>query len=51
MSADRAAGILARFTSAHNTLLTKLREMPPGAEHRHQTTNIGAPRRSAVMSP
>jgi hypothetical protein len=31
MSADRAAGILARFTAAQTTLLTKLREMPPGA--------------------
>jgi hypothetical protein len=31
MSPDRAAGILARFTAAQTTLLTKLREMPPGA--------------------
>jgi DinB superfamily len=31
MSADRAAGILARFTAAQTTLLTRLREMPPGA--------------------
>jgi hypothetical protein len=31
MSADRAAGILARFTAAQNTLLARLREMPPGA--------------------
>jgi len=35
MSPDRAAGILARFTAAQTTLLTKLREMPPGAaQHR-----------------
>lgn len=31
MSADRAAGILARFTAAQTNLLSKLREMPPGA--------------------
>ncbi|MQA31450.1 MAG: hypothetical protein GEU82_16715 [Luteitalea sp.] len=31
MSADRAAGILVRFSTAHRTLMTKLREMPPGA--------------------
>lgn len=31
MSPDRAAGILARLTAAHHTLVTKLRDMPPGA--------------------
>jgi hypothetical protein len=31
MSPDRAASILARFTAAQTTLLTRLREMPPGA--------------------
>jgi hypothetical protein len=31
MSADRAAGILARFTAAQNALVSKLRDMPPGA--------------------
>jgi hypothetical protein len=35
MSADRAATILARFNSAHNQLLGKLRELPPDvSEHR-----------------
>ena len=35
MSADRAATILARFHSAHNALVGKLRELPPeSAEHR-----------------
>jgi hypothetical protein len=35
MSADRAATILARFQSAHNALVGKLRELPPeSAEHR-----------------
>jgi hypothetical protein len=34
MSADRAAGILARFNAAHMTLVTKLREMPPGTAER-----------------
>jgi hypothetical protein len=35
MSADRAATILARFHTAHNSLVGKLREMPPeSAEHR-----------------
>ena len=29
MSADRAATILARFQSAHNALVGKLRELPP----------------------
>jgi hypothetical protein len=31
MSADRATGILARFTAAHHALVNRLREMPPGA--------------------
>jgi hypothetical protein len=31
MSADRAAGILARFTAAHNALVMKLRDIPPTA--------------------
>ncbi len=35
MSADRAATILARFNSAHNQLVGKLRELPPDvSEHR-----------------
>jgi hypothetical protein len=35
MPADRAATILARFHSAHNSLVGKLRAMPPAAaEHR-----------------
>jgi hypothetical protein len=31
MSADRAATILARFTAVHSMLMTKLRDLPPGA--------------------
>lgn len=31
MSADRAAAILARFHSVHTALVTKLRDLPPGA--------------------
>jgi hypothetical protein len=34
MSADRAATILARFQSAHNALVGKLRELPPESAER-----------------
>jgi hypothetical protein len=43
MSADRAATILARFQSAHNSLVGKLRELPPESAEQRPAAETWSP--------